>query len=92
MRTITQRELRNNSAAVMNAVEAGESYHITRNGVEIAELRPVSRRRRLTAEELVDRHRKLPRVDYDLMRQDVDEFFGTEDRISDEDAWDRARG
>lgn len=92
MRTITQRELRNNSAAVMNAVEAGESYHITRNGVEIAELRPVSRRRRLTAEELVERHRKLPRVDYDLMRQDADEFFGTEDRIGDMDAWDRAGG
>ncbi|MPY79780.1 MAG: type II toxin-antitoxin system prevent-host-death family antitoxin [Actinophytocola sp.] len=92
MRTITQRELRNNSAAVMDAVEAGKSYHITRNGVEIAELRPVSRRRRLTAEELVERHRKLPRVDYDVMRQDADEFFGTEDRVGDEDAWDRARG
>lgn len=91
MRTITQRELRNNSAAVMDAVEAGESYHITRNGVEVAELRPVVRRRRLTAEELVERHRALPKVDADLMRQDADEFFGTEDRVGDEDAWHRAQ-
>jgi len=36
MKTITQREFRNNSAAVMDAVEAGETYHITRNGTEVA--------------------------------------------------------
>ncbi|WP_405715605.1 MULTISPECIES: type II toxin-antitoxin system Phd/YefM family antitoxin [unclassified Streptomyces] len=30
MKTITQREFRNNSAEVMNAVEAGEVFHITR--------------------------------------------------------------
>ncbi|MGV9779469.1 type II toxin-antitoxin system Phd/YefM family antitoxin [Streptosporangium sp. NPDC003464] len=46
MKTITQREFRNNSAAVMDAAEAGEVYHITRNGIEVAELRPLARRRR----------------------------------------------
>ncbi|MFC4531477.1 type II toxin-antitoxin system Phd/YefM family antitoxin [Sphaerisporangium dianthi] len=86
MKTITQREFRNNSAAVMDAVEAGEIYHITRNGVEVAELRPVARRRRLTAEELVARHRRLPHVDHARMRQDADEFFGTEDRVGDDDS------
>jgi antitoxin (DNA-binding transcriptional repressor) of toxin-antitoxin stability system len=65
----------------MDAVEAGEIYHVTRNGVEIAELRPVTRRRRLTAGELVDRHRRLPRVDHDRMRDEAHEFFGTEDRV-----------
>lgn len=79
MRTISQHELRNESAAVMDAVEAGETFHITRNGTEVAELRPLPRRQReLTAEELVARHRKLPRVDYAQMRQEADEFFGTE--------------
>ena len=34
MKVITQREFRNHSAAVMDAVEAGETYHITRNGTE----------------------------------------------------------
>ena len=43
MKVISQREFRNNSAAVMDAVEAGEVYHVTRNGVEIAEVRPVVR-------------------------------------------------
>lgn len=81
MKVISQREFRNNSAAVMDAVEAGEIYHVTRNGVEIAELRPVTRRRRLTADELVERHRRLPRVDHGRMRDEADEFFGTEDRV-----------
>jgi prevent-host-death family protein len=91
MKIITQREFRNHSAAVMDAVEAGETYHITRNGAEVAELRPLGRRRRLSAAELVERHRRLPRVDADRMRREADEFFGTDDRI-DDDPWDRARG
>jgi prevent-host-death family protein len=89
VKVISQREFRNNSAAVMDAVEAGEVYHVTRNGVEIAEVRPVARRRRLTAEELVERHRRLPRVDRDRMRDEADEFFGTEDRVDDDTSAER---
>ena len=89
MKVISQREFRNNSAAVMDAVEAGEVYHVTRNGVEIAEVRPVTRRRRLTAEELVERHRRLPRVDRDRMRDEADELFGTEDRVDDDTSAER---
>ncbi|MFH9075147.1 type II toxin-antitoxin system Phd/YefM family antitoxin [Streptomyces alboflavus] len=92
MKTITQREFRNNSAAVMDAVEAGETYHITRSGIEVAELRPLSRRRELSAEELVARARKLPRVDHRQMRSEADEFFGGEDRVGDEDPWESTRG
>lgn len=80
--TITQRELRNSSAAVMDGVEAGKTYVVTRNGVEVAELRPISRRRRLTAEELVGKHRRLPRVDAAEMRREADDVFG-DDRIDD---------
>ena len=92
MNVISQREFRNNSAAIMDAVEAGETYHVTRNGVEIAELRPVSRRKRFTAAELVERHKRLPRVDAAEMRREADEFFG-EDRLNDDDnPWERKRG
>ncbi|WP_278261227.1 type II toxin-antitoxin system prevent-host-death family antitoxin [Nocardia sp. AG03] len=87
MRQISQREFRNNSAAIMDAVEAGETIRVTRNGVEVAEVRPVGRRRRRSAEELVARHRALPRVDYATMRAEADEFFGSEDRIGDDDPW-----
>lgn len=71
----------------MDAVEAGETIRVTRNGVEIAEVRPVGRRRRRSAEELVARHRVLPRVDAAAMRREADDFFGTEDRIGDDDPW-----
>ncbi|HEU0128710.1 MAG TPA: type II toxin-antitoxin system prevent-host-death family antitoxin [Pseudonocardiaceae bacterium] len=92
MKVITQREFRNHSAAVMDAVEAGETFHITRNGVEVAELRPLARRRRCSAEELVARHRRLPRVDHARMRAEADEFFDTQDRVGDDDAGQRSGG
>lgn len=92
MKTITQREFRNSSAAVMDAVEAGETYHITRNGTEVAELRPLRHRRRLTAEELVARHRALPRVDHAAMRRDAEGFFGDADEVGEDDPWERGRG
>lgn len=76
----------------MDAVEAGETYQVTRNGVAVAELRPLSRRRRLSAEELVDRHKRLPRVEYAHMRREADEFFGTEGRGDDDDPWERSGG
>lgn len=91
MKLISQHEFRNNSAAVMDAVENGETYRITRNGQEVAELRPLSRRRLMTSEELIERLRKLPRADYARMRQEAGEFFGTEDRVGD-DTGERGRG
>ncbi|WP_100445255.1 type II toxin-antitoxin system Phd/YefM family antitoxin [Glycomyces xiaoerkulensis] len=89
METITQREFRNNSAAVMTAVENGETYVITRNGIEVAEVRPRSRRRKVSSAELMERHRRLPPVDYAEMRREADEFFG-ENRVGDDDPWERA--
>lgn len=86
MQTITQREFRNNSAAVMNAVEAGESFRITRNGVDVAELSPISSQRKLSAAELVSRHKRLPHVDWPAMRDEADAVFGS-DRIDEGDPW-----
>ncbi|MGH3751636.1 MAG: hypothetical protein ACRDRP_02895 [Pseudonocardiaceae bacterium] len=43
--------------------------------IDVAELRPLARRRRLSGEELVARHRRLPRVDHVRMRAEADEFF-----------------
>lgn len=41
---ISQRELRNHSAEIMRALDRGERFIITRNGVPVGELRPVRRR------------------------------------------------
>jgi prevent-host-death family protein len=37
---IPQRELRNNNADILNRVEAGESFVVTRNGVPVADVVP----------------------------------------------------
>ena len=42
MRPISQRELRNDNAAVIRAVEAGESFVVTKNGSPVAVVKPVS--------------------------------------------------
>lgn len=42
MKTISQRELRNDNAAVVRGVEDGESYTITRRGVPVAQLIPTA--------------------------------------------------
>lgn len=92
MKTITQRELAARSKAVLDDVEAGETYHITRNGTEIAEVRPLSSRRRFVpVEELQRKWSNAPAVDYARMRAEADEFFGSEDRVDEDDnPWDRA--
>lgn len=41
VRSISQRELRNDNAAIVRAVEAGESFTVTRRGVPVARLIPV---------------------------------------------------
>lgn len=42
MRTISQRELRNDNAAIVRSVEDGESFTVTRRGVPVARLVPIS--------------------------------------------------
>lgn len=41
VRSISQRELRNDNATIMRAVESGESFVVTRRGVPVARLTPV---------------------------------------------------
>lgn len=41
VKTISQRELRNDNAEVIRGVERGESYTVTRHGVPVAHLVPV---------------------------------------------------
>lgn len=52
MRRIPQRELRNQSAAILRAAEAGEEFVITVDGRPVATLGPYARRRWVTADKL----------------------------------------
>ncbi|MFZ4485753.1 MAG: type II toxin-antitoxin system Phd/YefM family antitoxin [Candidatus Nanopelagicales bacterium] len=41
-KTVSHRELRNNSAGILRAVAAGESFVVTNHGSAVAVIRPVS--------------------------------------------------
>jgi prevent-host-death family protein len=71
-RTITQRELRNDSGAVLREVQSGQTMIITRNGTPVAELRPVSPRRFVPRAVIADAARRAPRVDRHRLRSDLD--------------------
>ena len=71
-RTITQRELRNDSGAVLREVQAGRTLIVTRNGVPVAELRPVPPRRFIPRAVIADAARRAPRVDAARFRADLD--------------------
>jgi prevent-host-death family protein len=73
-RTIAQRELRNDNAKVIEAVVAGESFVVTRNGVPVAELRPIRRTRRtfVPSAELRSLGAARLRIDRDRFRADCD--------------------
>jgi prevent-host-death family protein len=73
-REITQRELRNQSGEIMRALDRGESFVVTRNGVPVGELRPVRRRAFVAADEVVAAFGTLPRIDPDRFRADVDRW------------------
>jgi len=61
-RTITQRELRNESGRIMRALDRGKSFIITRNGVPVGELVPLRQRVFITAEAAAAAFKGGPRV------------------------------
>jgi prevent-host-death family protein len=72
-RTIPQRELRNDNAKIIDAVTAGETFIVTRNGEPVAELRPVrpSRRTFIDRDEIGSSAGAV-RIDHRQFRADVD--------------------
>lgn len=73
-KTIAQRELRNENARVIDAVTAGETFVVTRNGEPVAELRPVRSGRRtfISREEVAALARADVRIDRQQFRTDLD--------------------
>jgi prevent-host-death family protein len=71
-RTVSQRELRNDAAAVLREVQGGETLIVTRNGTPVAELRPLPPRRLVPRAVIADAARRAPRVDAVRFRADVD--------------------
>ena len=68
---VSVRDIRNHGGDVLARVQRGEILTITSDGTPVAELRPLPRRS-LSAAELVERRRRLPRVDDSVLRRDID--------------------
>jgi len=76
-RTIAQRELRNDNAKVIEAVAAGETFIVTRNGEPVAELRPLRTGRRtfISREEVAELATAGVRIDRHRFRADLDDVI-----------------
>lgn len=73
--------MRNDTPAIMRAIEQGESFVLTRNGTPIADLIPHARpaeRNRVTGADLLTAAQELPQID-------VEQFFADIDRVVDPD-------
>jgi antitoxin (DNA-binding transcriptional repressor) of toxin-antitoxin stability system len=71
-REITQRELRNSSGEIMRALDAGESFVVTRNGVAVGELSPLRHRRFVATGAAVAAFAGAAPIDFEQFRADVD--------------------
>ena len=71
MTHVTIRELRNHGGDVIDRVAAGERLIVTRDGRPVAELHPL-RSAPVAADALLARWRRLPMVDLQALREDLD--------------------
>ena len=71
-REITQRELRNESGEIMRALDRGETFVVTRNGVPVGELTPLRQRQFVGAETAAALFAGAPVIDGGRFRADVD--------------------
>lgn len=70
---ITQRDLRNRSKEIMDAVANGQAFTVTRDGHQIGELIPLRRRRRFVPrQEFAAMSQSAPAIDIGTFRADQD--------------------
>ena len=82
---ITARDLRMRSTEIMEALEAGHAFVVTRDGRSIGELVPLRRRRRFVSRaDFAASSRSAPEVDVARFRTDQDAVLDT--RVDDPNA------
>ncbi|MFH0519507.1 type II toxin-antitoxin system Phd/YefM family antitoxin [Streptomyces sp. M41] len=70
---ITQRDLRTRSKEIMDAVQGGQAFTVTRDGHRVGELIPLRRRRRFVPRaEFAAMSRTAPDISPDAFRDDQD--------------------
>jgi prevent-host-death family protein len=68
---VSIRDLRNKGGEIVDRAARGEQITITKNGQPVAELRPLPRRW-VRTDVLLERLKRLPPVDYQKLRADID--------------------
>lgn len=71
---LSQRELRNDSGAVMRKLDAGEDFILTRNGIPVGRITPLKPRQFVPAEALIAAFRTSPQIDRKKLRADLDTY------------------
>lgn len=71
-RRITQRQLRNESGEIMRALDSGETFVVTRNGVAVGELKPLERHRFVTRDAAREAFALAAPIDARQFRTDMD--------------------
>lgn len=74
MSDVSIRDLRNHGGEVLDRVMSGESLTVTRSGTPVATLVPI-RRRGPERATLLKRWQKLPALDPESFREDVDSLL-----------------
>lgn len=69
---ISQRQLRNDSGAIMRGLNDGTSYVVTSNGVPVGELKPLRAHRFVRADVVLRIFAPAPPVDLEQLRADLD--------------------
>lgn len=69
---VTQRELRNESGRIMRALDRGESFVVTRNGVPVGELHPIRHHRFVASDVVAAVFAGAPAIDLNRLRADLD--------------------
>lgn len=84
MRTIPQRELRNDIARVLREVEEGETIEVTVDGRPVARLVPIERRRTWVPREQIEKLLREAPLDPGFARDIAD---AVDDSIDSIDTW-----
>lgn len=71
--SLTQRELRNQSGQIIRALDAGDSFVVTRNGVPVGELTPIRPRRYAPRNTVLATFSSAPALNAARFRDEVDE-------------------
>lgn len=93
---ITQRELRNDSGAIMRRVEQGECFTVTRNGIPVADLVPHDRAKAVQRQRFVPVAQIATGIE-ELADWDVGHFAAEQDELDatvddrDADRWPTAK-